>query len=102
MKKVETEKENSAKAPKKPFGDAKPNGVMVFVSMTDGSIRSAQITQMEHAHTIMNILTMNEKKGLLLSEEDYSEALRDFISEEPQNPESEEPQNPESDDRNIN
>lgn len=58
-------------------------GVIVLVQLEDGSIRQAKITQVEHMRTILNICSMNEKKGLILGSEDVSEALTPYLYEEP-------------------
>lgn len=61
----------------------RPQGLMVFIMMTDGSVRNAQITEEEHARSIFHILTLNEKKGLILSPTDFAPALKALMEQEP-------------------
>lgn len=55
------------------------DGVVVMVLLDDGSLRQAHISSTEHMRTILNICTMNEKKGLKLGSQDFSELLAEHL-----------------------
>jgi hypothetical protein len=65
---VQTETEP---APKK----IKVTGIFCFVQLSDGSLRQAMTSAIEHDRTILNVLQMNPQRALKLGSSDYSKVL---------------------------
>lgn len=56
------------------------SGVFVMVILSDGSIRQAQVKEFQHMRTILNVCTLNERKGLILGSQDFGEILKPYIN----------------------
>ena len=82
LKKVEGQKEEKKEEYTKGKSDVQPEGLLVFIAMSDGSIRSAEIGPVEHARTILNVLSLNERNGLILSHHDFSPELKKYFDPE--------------------
>ena len=61
------------------------SGVVVLIALEDGSLRQAHISEVAHMRTILNICTMNEKKGLMLGSTDFAPLLNEHITPEEDN-----------------
>jgi len=80
LKKVEGQKEEKKEEYTKGEEGIHPEGLLVFIAMSDGSIRSAEIGAVEHARTILNLLTLNDRKGLILSQHDFAPELGKYFN----------------------
>lgn len=61
------------------------SGVVVLIALEDGSLRQAHISDVAHMRTILNICTMNEKKGLMLGQTDFAPVLKEYLKPEEDN-----------------